>query len=95
MKDDLNSGLAPSATIENFGVNDSVLGTAAQAFSVCEPVGVSATIAESVKATERMGKVNLLPYYKVIYSLHPVNSVKFLYCSMPSLLRWLFYSLSL
>mgnify|MGYP000018393505 CR=1 FL=1 len=84
---DLNSSLSPLAAISNNSVNDSMLGATAQALSACEAVGTSATIAESVKATKHIRKVNLLPYYKVIYSLHPVNSVKTLYCLYRHLVR--------
>lgn len=89
----LTSALSPLAPINALGANNATLGTAAQAFKSYETVSAHINaVTETANATKHIRKVNLLPYYKVIYSLYPVNSVKLLYINFmpPYLLRWFF-----
>lgn len=89
---DLNSSLSPLAAISNNSVNDSMLGATAQAFKSYETVSAHINaVTETANATKHLRKVIPLPSYKVIYSLHPVNSVKTLYCILCHLIRGGFF----
>lgn len=84
----LTSALSPLAPINALGANNATLGTAAQAFKSYETVSAHINaVTETANATKHLRKVIPLPSYKVIYSLHPVNSVKTLYCLYRHLVR--------